>query len=133
MARTSELERTVEREERRWLSFLEVVRLLVVVLDGDGRIIYVNPFVQELTGLPPDKFIGHHVTEFAPANDHLDHAEKFNMIIRREDHAPQRTSTPSSDFPGRVARRSTSSTTPVTVCNLPSSSWSTSRRSLRSW
>ncbi|MEB3884916.1 PAS domain S-box protein [Lyngbya sp. CCY1209] len=43
-------EANLREAERRWRSLLENVHLLVVSLDCDGRIEYVNPFFLELTG-----------------------------------------------------------------------------------
>ena len=44
--------------EQRWRSLLENVRLLVVVLDPQGTIEYVNPFLSEITGYSSAELLG---------------------------------------------------------------------------
>ncbi|MDJ1175929.1 PAS domain S-box protein [Roseofilum capinflatum] len=48
----------LEEAERRWRTLLENVRLLVVGLDRQGTIEYVNPFFVELTGYPASEILG---------------------------------------------------------------------------
>ncbi|MBP0010857.1 MULTISPECIES: PAS domain S-box protein [unclassified Roseofilum] len=48
----------LEEAERRWRTLLENVRLLVVGLDRQGNIEYVNPFFAELTGYKASEIIG---------------------------------------------------------------------------
>ncbi len=49
---------TLEESERRWQSFLERVRLMVVGLDLEGRIDYVNPYFLECTGYSKEAALG---------------------------------------------------------------------------
>jgi PAS domain S-box-containing protein len=48
----------LEEAERRWRTLLENVRLLVVGLDRQGTIEYVNPFFLELTGYQASEIMG---------------------------------------------------------------------------
>lgn len=51
-------EATLREAERRWRNLLENVRLLVVGLDREGRVEYVNPFFLELSGYNADEVLG---------------------------------------------------------------------------
>ena len=48
---------TLRESERRWRSLLENVRLLVVGMNNEGIINYVNPYLLELTGYTKDEVI----------------------------------------------------------------------------
>ena len=50
VVRASVLSHKVESNERRWRSLLENVKLLVIGIDSEGRINYVNPYFSEITG-----------------------------------------------------------------------------------
>jgi len=51
-------EANLREAERRWRSLLENVRLLVVGLDRQGKVEYVNPFFLELTGYTQTEVLG---------------------------------------------------------------------------
>ena len=51
-------EATLQEAERRWRSLLENVRLLVVGLDQEGRVDYVNPYGLELMGHDSAELMG---------------------------------------------------------------------------
>ncbi|WP_392408366.1 PAS domain S-box protein [Chlorogloeopsis fritschii PCC 9212] len=53
-----QIEATLREAERRWRSLLENVRLVVVGLDRNGKVEYVNPYFLELTGYTQQEVIG---------------------------------------------------------------------------
>ncbi len=78
----TDLESQVERRsadlhqaERRWRSLLEDVHLVVIGLDCDGKVNYVNPFFLGLTGYSADEVIG---------------KQWFGTFILQEDYHPTR-------------------------------------------
>jgi chemotaxis protein methyltransferase CheR len=54
----------VEADQRRWRLFLEGLRLLVIRLDREGRINYLNPFATEVWGYREEEILGRHFLEF---------------------------------------------------------------------
>jgi PAS domain S-box-containing protein len=63
---SAELSKTVVEGERRWRTLLQNVRLLVIGLDPQGRIHFVNPFFVEVSGYTPDQAIGRRFAELVP-------------------------------------------------------------------
>lgn len=53
-------EAILQESERRWRSLLENVKLLVVSLDSQGNVEYVNPFFLEMTGYQKEEVLGYH-------------------------------------------------------------------------
>ncbi len=51
-------EASLREAERRWRFLLENVRLVVVGLDGNGKVDYVNPYFLELSGYTQEEVIG---------------------------------------------------------------------------
>ena len=58
----------LDASEQRMVDLLETMRLLVVMLDADGRVVFCNRHVYELTGWEPKKLVGKDWVEvmFAP-------------------------------------------------------------------
>jgi PAS domain S-box-containing protein len=48
----------LDASEQRMVDLLETMRLLVVMLDADGRVVFCNRHVYELTGWEPKKLVG---------------------------------------------------------------------------
>ena len=90
--RTSELAREVEAEEHRWRLFLENARLLVVGLDREGRINYVNPFGTEVWGYPEEEVLGRHFLEFQPESEMVRMQQLLGRMIDGE--PPSRVTEP---------------------------------------
>jgi PAS domain S-box-containing protein len=66
VARTAKLSAEVKSSEHRWRTMAENVQLVVVGLDRDRRINYVNPYVAQLTGFAPEDLLGRSIEEFSP-------------------------------------------------------------------
>ena len=80
-------EATLREAGRRWRNLLENVRLLVVGLDGEGRVEYVNPFFLELTGYETDEVLGKSwFKDFLPKYQQPKVSEYFQEILQQEFH-----------------------------------------------
>jgi len=62
----SVLTREVAAGERRWLSFMQNVNLLVAGSDLDGNINYVNPHCCRVLGYSPEELLGKRATDLVP-------------------------------------------------------------------
>ena len=93
VAQTSKLTQSVRENEQRWSSFLEHVPLLVVGVDADARINYINPFVEEITGLPRDQLLGRHLKDIEPSEAGSDYFERFSRRAAGETDRLERTRT----------------------------------------
>ncbi len=69
LIRASVLSREVRANERRWRQLLDSIHLLVVALDGEGRIISMNPFAEEVSGRTAREMVGRHYLEFVHNNE----------------------------------------------------------------
>jgi chemotaxis protein methyltransferase CheR len=58
--------------ERRWWQLLESIQLLVVQIDGDGVIRYMNPFAEQVSGRSADEMFGRHFLEFVADSERSD-------------------------------------------------------------
>ena len=77
---------TLEESERRWQSFLEKVRLMVVGLDLSGQIDYVNPYFLERTGYSKETVLGSDwVDSFLPKSQQQCARQIFQDIFARKD------------------------------------------------
>jgi len=77
VARSALLTREVAASEQRWRSLLEKVQLLVLELDNDGRITYVNPYFCVATGYGNDGVIGRRYMDFLPPDLREDSFRSF--------------------------------------------------------
>ena len=50
VVRASVLSRKIAADEKRWRSLMENVSLLAIGLDAQGRISYVNPYFEKVSG-----------------------------------------------------------------------------------
>lgn len=62
IAGSANFARQLELERRRWDALLEAVELIVVRLSADGRIAYVNPFLEKQTGMQSHDLISKDLT-----------------------------------------------------------------------
>jgi len=74
------LEKSVNLQERRWATLLEKVQLLVVGVEKDGIVNYVNPYYLELTGFEKNSIVGKHYINLVPSNERAS-LEKFANSI----------------------------------------------------
>jgi PAS domain S-box-containing protein len=79
--RSADLAREVEENERRWRSLRDNVLLAVVGCDRDGRVNYVNPFMERATGQPADQLVGRDVTSLVVPEEAASLAETFAHAI----------------------------------------------------
>ena len=87
VARTATLSAEVRSSEHRWRTLAENVQLLVVGLDRDRRINYVNPHVVQLTGFAPNELLGRSIEEASPPGLREGYLEAFERLLSG-DHAP---------------------------------------------
>ncbi|MDY7015126.1 MAG: PAS domain S-box protein, partial [Cyanobacteriota bacterium] len=81
-------EAILEEAERRWRTLLENVRLLVVGLDCEGKIEYVNPFFLELTGYAREEVLGKDWYEtFLPPTLKRQTTSVFQNLLEQGDRA----------------------------------------------
>ena len=78
--------------ERRWLGFLENVRLAVVGLDVEGRVEFVNSYFLELTDYRRDEVMGRQwFQEFLPARHRRpDLKHRYYELLKRKFHTDLR-------------------------------------------
>ena len=69
VARASQLAQKLVDRERRWRTLLEDVHLLVAGIDREGRIDYVNPEFERLSGYAADEVIGRPFEEILVAGE----------------------------------------------------------------
>ncbi|MEJ2282863.1 MAG: PAS domain S-box protein [Desulfobacterales bacterium] len=65
----SELSREVAANEKRWRSLMQNVNLLVIGLDPQGIIYYVNPYFETVSGYAAEEALGRPITEFVPEEE----------------------------------------------------------------
>jgi PAS domain S-box-containing protein len=79
VVRASVLSRKVARSERRWRSLLENVELVVVGIDPDGHVNYLNPFYQRLTGFDADQILGRPIQDLLVASERQAMTERLKV------------------------------------------------------
>ncbi len=72
LIRASVLSREVLAIERRWQQLLESIQLLVVEIDGEGRITFINPFAVQVSGHQAREMVGRSYLEFVPEQERDD-------------------------------------------------------------
>jgi PAS domain S-box-containing protein len=77
VARTAKLSASVKASEHRWRTLAENVQLLVVGLDHDRRINYVNPYASSITGFSPYELLGRSIEEVSPPDLRGGHVAAF--------------------------------------------------------
>jgi len=82
------LAREVAAQESRWRSLLEKVHLLVVGLDFEGRINYVNPHFCEVTGFSVDDVLSANLELLLPEADR----QRIEAVLESGEIAPHRLS-----------------------------------------
>ncbi len=85
MQQKYQLEKSINVQEKRWGSLLEKVQLLVVGVDKNGNIYYVNPFFSKLTGFTKEEIIGQHYMKLIPEKDRKSLDELADSINGPED------------------------------------------------
>ena len=64
LIRAAWLSREVRANERRWRQLLDSIQLLVVEIDEEGRITFMNPFAVQVSGHPAGEMVGRSYLEF---------------------------------------------------------------------
>ncbi|GMR25105.1 MAG: hypothetical protein BMS9Abin39_0383 [Ignavibacteria bacterium] len=85
--RASELSKEVVSNEQRWRSLLENVQFLVVGVDKDGIIYYVNPFYLKTTSYTKEEIIGKHYN-FVVLPKEKDNIENLTGVLQKENKLP---------------------------------------------
>ena len=87
ITRRIQAERAVHESEQRLRTLFETVNLIVLGLDPTGRVDYVNPYFQRLTGYTADEVLGRAWTEhFLPADVRPDLDAVFRELTELEAH-----------------------------------------------
>ena len=77
-----EIEATLRESERRWRTLLQNVRMLVVSLDRQGNIDYVNPYLLEITEYEREEVIGQKwMNKFICHQDRPEAVKFFQKIL----------------------------------------------------
>jgi two-component system cell cycle sensor histidine kinase/response regulator CckA len=72
--------------ERRLRTLFETVKLIVLVLDTNGKVEYLNPFALQLTGYSLDEVLGHSWSErFLPESERAQLSEVFRELLEHDD------------------------------------------------
>ncbi|MBE9067407.1 CBS domain-containing protein [Leptolyngbya cf. ectocarpi LEGE 11479] len=80
----------LRQAEHRWRTLLENVPLVVVGLDHDGKVTYVNPFLLELTGYTASQVLGKDWFEqFVPSFEQPRLTQYFQQLLTQSDTAIQ--------------------------------------------
>jgi PAS domain S-box-containing protein len=79
-------ESELRASERRLRTLFETVNLIVLVLDAEARVEYVNPYFLRLTGYAQDEVFGREWFPFLPARDRPGTQAAFRELIDRELH-----------------------------------------------
>ena len=72
LVRAAGLSREVLASERRWRQLLDRIQLLVVEIDVDGMIRFINPFAERISGRSAAKMVGKSYLDFVSADDRPD-------------------------------------------------------------
>jgi len=73
--------------DRRWRSLLDNVQLIVVGLNQDGTVEYINPFFLQLTGYTSEEVLGKHwFNHFLPQGQILSTYTSFQEVLSKEFH-----------------------------------------------
>ena len=77
-----EIEATLQESERRWRTLLENVRMLVVALDREGKVDYVNPYLLKITEYNHEEVIGQKwINKFIRSQDRPEAEKLFKKIL----------------------------------------------------
>jgi PAS domain S-box-containing protein len=77
-----QIEATLRESERRWRSLMENVRAIVVGLDRNGKVEYINPFFLQLTGYTQAEVIGKNwFANFLPKSQNSQVEQNFLDVI----------------------------------------------------
>ena len=77
------IEASLQESERRWRTLLKNVRMLVVALDRQGKVDYVNPYLLEVTEYNQEEVLGQKwINKFIRPQDRLEAAKFFNKLLQ---------------------------------------------------
>lgn len=74
--------REIQASEKRWRTLMEHVELAVIGIDNQGRINYVNPFVEKLSGYSSGNLLGHPVASLVIESDSGELARRLAQVAR---------------------------------------------------
>jgi PAS domain S-box-containing protein len=74
VARAAAATRGLEQQRNRWRALLNGIQLAVVSIDRDGRIAYINPFMERLIMRASGDLVGKKLDEIAPTTSERTHA-----------------------------------------------------------
>ena len=83
VVQASVLSREVAANEKRWRSLMENVSLLAIGLDPQGRISYVNPYFEKVSGYAAAEVLGRTIAEFAPEEEREDFLQRLQSAQGR--------------------------------------------------
>lgn len=76
------LSQALVANEKRWRTLLDNVQLLVVSVDKNGAIDYVNPYYQRTSGYTDTELTGENFLRIIPENLRHDYAQGFDSVIQ---------------------------------------------------
>ena len=86
VVRASVLSREIVANEHRWRLLLENVRVLVAGLDRYGRVVYVNPYFEEVSGYLAGDIVGHPFEQLLPDNLRARFRKRFHELMSGTPH-----------------------------------------------
>jgi len=82
VVRASKLNREILVAERRWRDLLENVQLLVIGIDNQGTVNYVNPHFLKISGYSPMEVLGKPLVDTVPPEDRQAIRARFNRAMQ---------------------------------------------------
>ncbi len=77
-----QVEAEIREFNRRWRSVLDNIQMIVIELDKDGYVEYINPFFQKISQFMPEEVIGKHwITHFTPYSVAADLDGVFHDVL----------------------------------------------------
>lgn len=80
-AKLDTLTRSVENSDERWDALLENVELAVISFDGKGRLTYVNPFYEKLTGFTKKTVLGKSIKKYLAPSEVPEIEARFKLMV----------------------------------------------------
>ncbi len=84
ISRSTRAEAALQVSERKYRSFIETLTDFVFTLDLDGRLTYINPRAEAITGFPTEKILGRTITEVLAPEYHEFALDAFNRGLAGE-------------------------------------------------
>ena len=85
IGRRRQAEEALTASERRYRFLIETIRDVVFIIEPAGRLTYLNPVFETITGYSPGEFIGHPFTQILAPEDVASTVERFQRGLTGEE------------------------------------------------